>query len=314
VALTRSTTGNGDWAAVAATQHGVLSREQALCAGLTRRQIDNRLFRGIWVEVRIGVYRSTSAPDTWHQRAMAACIGRAHALAVSHRSAAYLHGIVERAPEAPDVVAPRTVSSDSLRGIASIHRLRALPTSRELVTIASIPVTSLPRTLVDLAGTTPQRELDELVDKAVRSVRLDWERRSLLRSVHELAAGRRGAAALRSAAAPWVTERGSVRKMQSELEAKVLRILLAAGIPAPACQHRVVLRSGRPCYLDFAWPGARVALEVDGYAFHADRDTFDHDRERGNALLELGWHVVHTTASQIKNDPEGLVDTLRSFL
>lgn len=302
------------WADIAAAQHGIISREQASAAGWTEQQIDNELTRGTWVPVRPGVYRSTSTPETWHQRAMAACIGRVRAIAVSHHSAAFLHDLVELPPEPPDVIAAQVTSTRGLGRIARVRRLRALPGAREIVTIASLPVTSLPRTLADLAGVTTNRELRELVDRAVRSLRLDWERVALLRSVQELAAGRHGADAVRSAVAPWTLERGGSRKMQSVLEAQVLRILLAARIPAPTCQYPVVLPDGRRCYLDFAWPQVRIALEVDGYAFHSDRDTFEHDRQRGNHLLALGWQILHTTAGEIRRNPQSLLDVLGGVL
>ena len=98
------------------------------------------------------------------------------------------------------------------------------------------------------------------------------------------------------------------------LEAQALRILLSTGIPPPSCQHETVVPGGARYYLDFAWPWASVALEVDGYSFHADRVTFDRDRLRGNQLLAAGWQVLHTTAGEIRRNPQTLVATLRAAL
>jgi very-short-patch-repair endonuclease len=192
--------------------------------------------------------------------------------------------------------------------------VRVLPEGRELVMVAGLPATSLARTLADLAGRTRPAELNELVDRAIRSRRSDSARSGLVRALREAAAHRHGAAALRAAIAPWVSDGRGARHMQSVLEAQVLRLLIAAGVPAPVRQHRVVLPSGHEYFLDFAWPGAGVALEVDGFAYHSDRSTFERDRLRGNMLLAAGWQILHTTAGESRRTPQALVGVVLEAL
>jgi predicted transcriptional regulator of viral defense system len=301
-------------APLAAAQRGLITREQALAAGMARWAIANALASGTWVEVRRGVYRWASSPESWHQRALAAVVGRVQATAVSHRSAAFLHGLVPVAPEPLEVVVPYGSAWAGLSRVARVHRVQKPLAGGEVVSIDGLRVTSLPRTLADLAGPLAPGALAEVVDRAMRLRPSDASRTWLAQAIEEAVRDRRGAPKLRAAVAPWIADRHGARQLQSVLEAQVLRVLLAADMPAPLCQHEVVLPGGVHYFLDFAWPAARVALEVDGYAFHSDRRAFDKDRSRGNRLLVAGWQILHTTAGEIRSHPQSLVTALRDTL
>jgi predicted transcriptional regulator of viral defense system len=301
-------------AEIAADQYGLLTRAQALDAGMTARAIERQLATGAWVRVRQGVYRSAWVRSTWHQRALAACLGSTGPVAVSHRAAAYLHGLLERAPARIDVVVPRADGASERRRLATVHRTRAL-CPEEVVVIEGVPATCLARTLIDLAATMPAHGLGELVDRAVGACAGDRARATLLsRLAAAAAARRRGAPRLRHALAPWQEGVEQPRQLQSVLEARVMRLLLDSGLPLPEPQHRVVLPALGTVYLDFAWPAERVALEVDGYAFHSSRPTFENDRLRGNLLLVEGWNVLHTTAGEVRDEPGALVAALSATL
>jgi very-short-patch-repair endonuclease len=295
-------------------QRGLISREQAFRAGMTTSRIRNRLAGGAWVEVRRGVYGTAAVASTWQQSALAALMGRCPAVAVSHGSAAYLHRLVPVPPTPPEVIVPYSASTSGLSRVARPHRTRIPLEPLDVVQIEGLATTSLPRTILDLAASTPTRTFIELVDRAMRSQTSDVRRGWLVRQLHDRSTGVSGAASLRCALAPWFESGRGARGMQSMLEAQVLRVLLEAGLPAPEVQYEVVLPGGARVYLDFAWPAVRVALEVDGYAFHADRDSFDHDRARGNRLLATGWRVLHTTAKETYESPDTLVDAVRSMI
>lgn len=301
-------------APLAAAQRGLVTREQALAAGMERWTIANALASGTWVEVRRGVYRWAASPESWHQQALAACIGRVRAAAVSHRSAGFLHGLLPTAPERLEVVVPYGSAREGLSRIACVHRIQQPLAKGDVVKIDGLPVTSLPRTIADLAAVLAPPALPELVDRAMRSRPSDHGRTWLTQAIEEAARARRGARALRTATAPWVVGGRGARQLQSVLEAQVLRLLLAAAVPPPRCQFEVLLTAGARCYLDFAWPAEKVALEVDGYAFHSDRGAFDHDRVRGNRLLAAGWQVLHTTAGEVRSRPQEIVTAVRGTL
>ena len=93
---------------------------------------------------------------------------------------------------------------------------------------------------------------------------------------------------------------------QSELEIfGVTHVLLIPGIPAPVQQHRVVLPDGRAAQLDAAWPEARVAVELDGAAFHGSREARERDLRRDSALAALGWVVLRFSYERLLSDPDG---------
>ena len=66
--------------------------------------------------------------------------------------------------------------------------------------------------------------------------------------------------------------------------------------------------------IDFADPGLKVAIEVDGRAFHSDRRSFERDRERQNMLVIRGWIVLRFTWERMVNDPEGVIIEVTSVL
>jgi hypothetical protein len=298
-------------AEIAARHLGLVSREQALEAGVTPRAIERRLARGSLVVVRKGLYRTVFAPETWLQHALSACLGREAEVVVSHEGAAFLHGLLAKEPAELDLTTTHDISRASHQ--ARVHRTSLHPSER--IVVRGIPVTAKARTVADLAGRLPARRLAELVDRMMVGAMTGAERGQLVREIARYAGERRrGSLALRASLAAWTGEQGRSGGMQSVLEAEVLRVLLGGRLPRPVCQHRVVLPRVGTVYVDFAWPVDRVGLEVDGYRFHAGRQQFDHDRVRGNELLLAGWHVLHTTSTEMRRDPTSLVRAVRSRL
>jgi very-short-patch-repair endonuclease len=300
-------------ARIAAGQLGLITLQQALEAGYTRRMIDRRLGNGSIVSVRKGVYRSAFAPETWHQRALAACIGDGRAAAVSHEGAAFLHGLLVTVPERLEVITPRGRSARDLTRLATVHW--ATLATDDSVMIGHVPVTSIARTFSDLAARLRPRQLQTLLDKAMLDLGTPHRRGRLMLQLDGFASERRsGSRALREALRPWESNRPDDAVPKSVLEAEVLRLLLSGGIAKPECQHLVLTSTSRAMYLDFAWPPERVALEVDGFGFHNSRGAFDNDRLRGNELLVAGWDVLHTTATEARRNPDRLLKGVRAAL
>jgi very-short-patch-repair endonuclease len=299
-------------ARVASCQRGLITREQALGAGLSRHALSRKLAEGSWSAVRRGVYRSCSVPETWHQRALATCLGRGAALAVSHQTAAYLHELLREPPARLDVVARYGTSAIGTAQLARVHRGELAPA--HFVVVAGIPTTSVARTLADLAAGSSTKRLTELVDAALVRCGSAGRRQRLMRDLEELAGlGRRGVTKLVLALEPW-SAMPAAAGLESRLEAATYRLLLDRGLPRPETQYRVVAGRYGVAFLDFAWPSRRVALEVDGLRFHSGRESFDNDRLRGNELLLAGWDILHTTATQVRRDPGGVVAAVKAAL
>jgi very-short-patch-repair endonuclease len=83
---------------------------------------------------------------------------------------------------------------------------------------------------------------------------------------------------------------------ESDLETRVLRLIVVAGLPIPRQQYRIRLQ-GRSLRLDLAYPAQLIAIELDGWEFHRTRAAFDDDRMRDNLLRLAGWTVHRFTSS-----------------
>ncbi|WP_158548769.1 endonuclease domain-containing protein [Blastococcus sp. TF02A-26] len=92
---------------------------------------------------------------------------------------------------------------------------------------------------------------------------------------------------------------------QSELEVfGVLHVLDVPGLPRYRQQHRVGLPGG-PVELDVAWPEVRLAVELDGAAFHGSREAREADIARDVALAARGWLVLRFSYRRLTRAPEG---------
>jgi len=159
-----------------------------------------------------------------------------------------------------------------------------------------IPVTSPGRTLLDFAGEATRRELERAVEEA-QVQRLASP--AALRGLLERNRGHRGAGALAAAirAEPALT--------RSEAERLMLDLVRDAGLPRPASNARV----GR-YEVDLLWRKQRLAVEVDGFAFHGTREAFERDRRRDAELQTRGYRVLRVTYRQLTAEREALVARL----
>jgi very-short-patch-repair endonuclease len=171
-----------------------------------------------------------------------------------------------------------------------VHTSRAIhPDDRDEVD--GIPLTSVARTIVDLAG--------RLGDSAVARVLNEAEVRQLLDvAAVEAALGRvpgaRGRPRLVAALANYSEAPGYA---ESEAERLLRRLCRRHGLPQPGR----VFHSG--CELDFYWPDAQLAIEVDGHAFHSTRRAFHDDRRRDRLLATKGIQVVRVTWNDLARRP-----------
>ena len=94
---------------------------------------------------------------------------------------------------------------------------------------------------------------------------------------------------------------------ESELEIWGVQHVLPGppAVPAYIQQHAVVLPDGGRVKLDAAWPEARVAVELDGAAFHGSREARERDLRRDTALAAVGWVVLRFSYARLMSDPEG---------
>ncbi len=292
-------------------QRGLITRDQLRAAGLTDRMVESRLRGGRLEPVCREVYRLGGLPaDRW-RALLAGCLAVGGVVAASHRGAADLWGV--ELPVAPVVdisLRPnRSVRRVSRAAGVVVHRSIDLSPD-QIVTRSRIPVTEPHRTLVDLGAVVPGRVVEDALDDMVgrKLVTIVGVRRSLDRLG---ARGRSGCGVLR---AILDNRTGAERTTgRSRLEARMIRLCRSAGLPEPVFQHEVVVE-GRRRRLDFAFPGLRLAIEVDGYERHSRFGVFEDDRARANGLELAGWVVLRFTWTQVTQQPDYVIGVLRAAL
>jgi very-short-patch-repair endonuclease len=178
----------------------------------------------------------------------------------------------------------------------------------EIELIGHMPITSVRRTLFDIAGLKhPRTEaaMDEALTKGMTSLSQLW-----LYHDHEWMRGRRGIAIIRDLLIP--RTRG-LAPADSDLEIMMCELLEQGGLPLPVRQFAVELPSGH-VHIDLAYPDLLMAIELDGYAWHSDKRSFERDRQRDNELRALGWTVFRFTWSMVRFDPHGVLGLVRAHI
>ena len=175
-------------AALAAGQHGLITRRQALPAGLGPAAVQWRLRRGDLERVHQGVYRVAGSRRTVEQAILAACLAAGPDALASHATAAELHGL-PAGGSGTHVTVPwerRTrVQGLMLHRVARLDRV-------DIVMKRGVPVTSVARTIIDLAAELSPGRLEEVLDHALAARMVSLEQlRYRLSSGHPRSVGRR---------------------------------------------------------------------------------------------------------------------------
>jgi len=223
---------------------------------------------------------------------MAAVLAVGDGAMLSHRDAAALHGL--RPPgdhaRAEVTTAGRGSSTKAIR----VFRTTALD-AEDVTSVHGIRVTSVARTLVDLAGTVSRAELAKALNEAERRRAVDL--RAIERAMAATARRRgKGHAELRRALAQLAAIGAPVTR--SELEDRFLALLDVHDLPQPQTNYGI-----EGMEVDACWPAQRLAVELDGWGAHATRRAFQEDRQRGNDLTAAGWTVLRFTWADVTRRP-----------
>jgi len=221
----------------------------------------------------------------------------------SHRSAAALLGLLNWQPE-PEVTVARM---EGYRGPGRIHRHPDLQ-ERDITVVQGIACTNAPRVLIDIGAV--RRDLVESMFHSVLHRKLAEYDDIVARFYQVARKGRNGVGPLRAVLADYDA---AMAPGESTLEVRLLEIIRQHGIKAPVRQHRVTV-NGKNYRLDVAYPDEMVAIEGDGFGVHSERERFETDRERQNALVLLGWRPLRFTWRQILQQPDYVADTISTAL
>lgn len=265
----------------------VFSRHQARECGWSNAALSRAARSGRVIRVRRNHF--TAKPPDRLIAAIAAA--RAHpASAVSHRSAALLHGLPLYGP--PPARPELTVPPDGTGRIrdALVHRARI--DAEDLVIVAGVPVTSIARTIVDLGRSTPLRTAVVAGDAALNRGLVTP--RQLIRIV-AICGGWPG---IRSARRALHALDG---RAESPLESVSRLVIGQLGLPTPQLQAVVLTADGWVVgRTDFYWDEFGVAGEADGRSKYTERSVLTDEKERQEQLEDLalaisrwGWSAVH---------------------
>ncbi len=215
-------------------------------------------------------------------RRLAAVLACGPGAVLSHVSAAAHWGLLHTAAARIDVTAPR--GRHGAPGIR-LHRSRSLD-ARDTATHDGIPITTVARTLLDLAATMPAHRLERALAQADH-LRV-YDHRAIT-EVIDRANGHRGTAALAQATAlePKLTK--------SDWEVRMLKLVRDAELPEPLVNHALIAPDYGYCEVDFYWPAHDLIVETDGWETHGTRTAFERDRAKDAALTAAGQRVLRFT-------------------
>lgn len=271
---------------ISSKQFGLITTAQLRAAGLDPDWKKRARRAGFLSPIRRSVFALPGSSHSWHRSVLAAVLAAGPDAVASQLTAAALWGLLDEPGAQANaklihVTAPR---QHRFAGVV-VHRASLPPVERS--TRTSIPVTSVARTLLDLAQTLDADQLGECVDDALRRRIVNL---AALRRTYEAHAGpgRRRLGPLRLALAARVPGfdpgANSWERAMDDLWDRL-------GLPASRRQYR--LKVGARSYrLDRAIPELRLAVEWVGSEFHGQLGRYREDRLRISDLVQAGWDVV----------------------
>ena len=264
-----------------------------MALGFEPGAVSHRLRSGRLHPVQRGVY-AVGRPELSRQgRWLAAVRSCGPAAALSHRSAAALHGIAESPAGAIEVTVPPV----TIRTRPGVRAYRRVVDAAEVVSVERIPVTTVERTLLDLAPVIGVQRLEAAINAADKHDLIDPES---LRSALDRYAGRRGVTVLRQ-----LLDRRTFALTDSELERRFLPLVREAGVSQPRTREH--LNGFR---VDFFWPDLGLVVETDGLRYHRTPAQQARDRLRDQAHAAAGLTPLRFTHEQIRYEPRHVRDTL----
>lgn len=283
-------------ALLANEQHNIFTRQQARDAGFPDSTIHDRVRGGQWIRIGRGVLMIAGATPTRYTAVWAAVLELGRSAVVGRMSAGALYDLCD-APSPPQV---NIHESDRVRSAVAAdvfitYQLDSVDVTRR----RSLPVTTIERTLVDLAGSQPRAIVEDLLDTSLRR-RLTTIDRIEKRAAALRERGRAGPPLMMEL----LSDRSpSARPTESVLEDRWERI--ARGIHSFAWERQFEMTvDGRAIRVDFISHDHGIIVETDGWATHGTRRQFEADARRRTALSAQGYIVLVFTWNDITRRPD----------
>lgn len=291
----QSRTAEEKLARIAGSASGIVTRAEALEAGLTRREIERRIEKGLLIPEFPGVYRVGHTAGSVEARYTAAVKACGEGAVLMGLAAAYLLGLVKGTPPSPAVL---TRTERRVKGIRTCRSRHIDP--RDVTKRKGIAVTTVPRTLCDLAGILSLPDLARACHEA--GVKYGTKPGHVA-AVLERRPNTPGVRNLR------LVMVGDEPALLSKMEEIFFERLRAEKLPLPITNKPA---GGRR--VDCRWPKHKVTVELQSYGFHNSRHAWEQDhvrrreaRRRGDRFRTYTWHDV-------AEDPTDMLAELRELL
>jgi hypothetical protein len=283
---------------LAKRQHGVVSIRQLNYLGYDKDRVAREVGAGWLHRLYTGVYAVGHTDLSLHSRCLAAVLASGPGALLSHYSATWLWKL---SPTQPVPIHVTTPIPRGRRAPIHIHRSSTLVEADRGLE-QGIPVTSVPRTLLDQAALVRQRDLRRLLKRAEEGRLFD------LAAVHDVLGrnrGHRGARRLRNAIRGYEPPPFT----RSDFELAFFEAVVAAGLPRPGVNLNVAGME-----VDLYWPDHRFVVELDVFETHGTRDSFEEDRLRQENLLLEGIGMTRVTGPRFAREPQVVLARLARLL
>ena len=273
-------------AELAAAQHSIFTRRDAVAAGLQHGQIDHRVAT-CWTVIHDGVYRMPGVLPTWRGDLLAACRAATPPVGVSHRAGAALFDITGGDERLVELTCKRWLRAKA--GGLVVHEQTRID-ERDIGEVDGIPVMKPELIVLQLAGLRPFPGYVEMVIQSARRRRLITFASTKAMFDRHARRGVRGVQVMRAVLNEWDPDR---RPTESDMETMLMQLFDDAGLPRPVPQYEVSDRNGLfVARVDAAIPHHRIAIEYDSKQEHSDEFQLTEDGRRRNRVVAAGWRVL----------------------
>jgi predicted transcriptional regulator of viral defense system/very-short-patch-repair endonuclease len=283
---------------LAGRQHGLVATWQLTRLGVSRNSVRNRVRKGQLQRLHRGVYAVGHGSITRLGRWMAGVLACGAEAVLSHRSAARLWGLIDWGEIVEVTINGR---SGRARPGIKVHCSDSLLNADRTIR-NGIPVTSVARTLLDLAAVASRSQTERAMEAADRQGLLHF------RALYDLLARNRGHHGLRHLL-PLIAQYRGVPDVRSPMERDFLDLCRAHGLPEPQMN---VLVEGE--LVDAHWPKQQLIVELDSRGYHSSPRAFERDHSRDLKLKLAGYEVLRLTRRQLNEDPAFIASTVRTAL
>jgi hypothetical protein len=288
-------TAERELARIAGRQHGVVTHRQLDGAGVSRNEIAHRLGTGALIGEHRGVYRVGHRAPSVDATYMAAVLACGDGALLCGAAAGYLHRLLKGSPPGAEVL---TLTERHVKGVIT-HRARA-DGGNNGSRVRGIPVTTVPRTLVDLAGVLSAEALARVCHEAGVLYRTTPRH---VEAVLERRPNSPGAKTLRAVMS------GDVHVTLSHLERAFLKLLREHSLPLPLTNR---IAGGRR--VDCRWPEHRLTVELNSYRFHNSRHSWEQDYERAREARAREDAFRRFSYGDVLEDPAYVLAEIRGLL